>query len=201
LAIVHKIGEQYQEGKLSQIRIEDYKTEWAQQFEQLKAVIWPAVKAYAEAIEHVGSTSVPGLAAKPVIDIDIVVSERSKLAPVIEALKRIGYDHLSTMGIEDREAFRSQQPIHHHNLYVCIEGGVALQNHLLLRNALRKNSNLRDEYSQLKKGLAQKYPDSIDSYVEGKTDFILKILESGGIHTDHLGSIRAANQAPKKSLS
>jgi GrpB-like predicted nucleotidyltransferase (UPF0157 family) len=183
---------------MSTITVEDYSPQWAQNFEILKARIWPAVKAFAETIEHVGSTSVPGLAAKPIIDIDIIIPSRSELPAVVKALQSLGYEHLGTMGIADRDAFRIPNAKYRHNLYVCLAGSVALQNHMILRNKMRSNPKLRDEYSQLKKDLAQKFPNDIDQYIEGKTEFILNVLKQDGVGVESLESIRDANRAPRK---
>ncbi|MBY0414026.1 MAG: GrpB family protein [Bdellovibrionales bacterium] len=153
---------------------------------------------FAVSIEHVGSTSVLGLAAKPVIDMDIIIPDMSFLEKAIERLRRIGYEYRGNLGIVDREAFKSKSPLIKHNLYVCPQASVALKNHICLRDTLRAYPNLRDEYSSLKQELALKYPDSIDDYVEGKTDFILKILARNGLSSDRLEEIRKANLAPKK---
>lgn len=76
------------------IEVVDYDAAWPQRFEQLHATIWPAISDIAIAIEHVGSTSVPGLAAKPIIDIDVIVTASpSSMQSVIASLLTIGYEH------------------------------------------------------------------------------------------------------------
>lgn len=183
---------------MKKVVVESYNPIWTSQFQEIKNLIWPLVKDSALSIEHVGSTSVPGLAAKPVIDIDIVIPDMSQLDKVIEGLASIGYEHRGNLGIEDREAFRAREPIHKHNLYVCPEDSLALRNHLSLRDSLRANAALRDEYAKIKYRLAGEFPDSIDHYIEGKTAFILKILEDNGLNADKLEAIRLANLAPTK---
>ncbi len=181
-----------------QVVVVPYDSHWASQFETLKQTLWSVVKDFAISIEHVGSTSIPGLAAKPILDIDIVIPDYSFLNETIAALRTLGYEHRGNLGIEDREAFKNLNATIKHNLYVCPKESVALKNHLCLRDTLRTNPQLREEYSSLKQMLAQKFPDSIDDYVEGKTDFILKILESNGLESDRLDSIRKMNLAPSK---
>src|SRR5690242_16555898 len=106
----------------------DYDHEWPRRFAQLEARIWPAVADLALTIEHVGSTSVPGLAAKPVIDMSVVVADRAAVAPVIERLAAIGYRHLGTLGVQDREAFDHSPELPRHNLYVCPHGTIGIVN-------------------------------------------------------------------------
>ena len=175
------------------IVVEPYNSNWISQFQDLKNMIWPAVIDVAKSIEHVGSTSVPGLAAKPVIDIDIVIADMSKLNGAIKALANLGYQHRGNLGIEDREAFRLIEPIHKHNLYVCPEGSIALRNHLCLRDSLRRDPSLRDEYAALKWRLSEEFPNSIDNYVDGKTDFILRVLEKSGFRPSEIEAIRLGN--------
>lgn len=181
-----------------QVIVEDYNPQWPKQFEDLKALLWPAVQSFALSIEHVGSTSVPGLAAKPVIDLDIIIPDMSYLNQAIKALATLGYEHRGNLGIVERESFKSVNPLFKHNLYVCSKDSISLRNHLCLRDTLRSHPKLRDDYAELKKKLAAQFPDSIDDYIEGKTDFILEILKSHGYGPDNLEAIRIANLAPKK---
>ncbi|EEF58240.1 GrpB family protein [Pedosphaera parvula] len=180
------------------IIVEDYNPEWANHFEELKRRIWGAVSDVALSIEHVGSTSVVGLPAKPIIDIDIVISSHQQLAPVIERLRKLGYEHRGSLGIEGRDAFRAPEGAIKHNLYVCLQGCTALKNHLLLRDRLRQDAKARSQYGEPKKSLALKFADSIDDYVEGKTSFILSLLPDDGFQTEELDVIRAVNKAPAR---
>jgi len=177
--------------------VEPYNPEWASQFLEIKNLLWPAVSEIAVSIEHVGSTSVVGLAAKPVVDIDIIIPDVSVLSRAILQLSKLGYEHRGNLGIVGREAFRASQPLHKHNLYVCPEDSISLRNHLCLRDALRANPALRDEYAAIKYRLAAKFKNSIDDYIEGKTEFILKVLRDHGYGPDSLEAIRIANLAPK----
>ncbi|MDB6124791.1 MAG: dephospho-CoA kinase/protein folding accessory protein, partial [Pedosphaera sp.] len=149
------------------IIVENYNPEWVNHFEKIKKTIWKEVSDVAVSIEHVGSTSVVGLPAKPVIDIDIVISSLQELPGVIERLQKLGYKHRGNLGIEGRDAFYAPQGTIKHNLYVCLQGGLALKNHLLLRERLRKDPVARFQYGELKKSLALKFSDSIEEYIEG----------------------------------
>jgi GrpB-like predicted nucleotidyltransferase (UPF0157 family) len=177
----------------STIQIDAYNPSWPQWFAQLRDQIWPAVQDAALTIEHVGSTSVPGLAAKPIIDIDIIIEHIDHLAPVIRGLKRLGYEHRGNLGIEGREAFKApEHPIRHH-LYVCLKDCTALKNHLNLKHHLHKHPESRLAYEALKRSLSHASPEE---YLEGKTPFILRILAQYDMGAAELGAIAAANLAP-----
>jgi GrpB-like predicted nucleotidyltransferase (UPF0157 family) len=122
----------------------DYDEDWPRRFEELRARIWPVVADIAFRIEHVGSTSVAGLAAKPIIDMTIVVAGREHVPRAIERLATIGYRHLGDLGIEDREAFEHPRDLPRHNLYVCPEGTIGVVNQLAVRDYLRATPPLRD---------------------------------------------------------
>ena len=173
----------------------DYDPEWPVRFEAIRARIAPALGPLALSIEHVGSTSVPGLAAKPVIDIDVVVADASAIPAAVRALKALGYEHLGPLGIAGREAFRRPPGTEPHNLYVCPAGSQGLRNHLALRNHLRTHPEAVEAYGALKRRLADEAPD-IDAYVVGKTDLIISFLRAEGIDDETLLAIERANKTP-----
>lgn len=175
------------------IEVVEYQPAWRGKFEKLKAAIWPRVSDFADRIEHVGSTSVEGLWAKPVIDLDIVVMNKDSMDGVINGLAQIGYTHRGNLGIEGREAFKNEKPEFKHNLYACVEDCLAFRNHILLRDHLMNNPDDRDKYSEIKRKLATKFSNDVDSYIDGKTDFILSILKQYELSTSDLSAIKAAN--------
>ncbi|HEY2905826.1 MAG TPA: GrpB family protein [Vicinamibacterales bacterium] len=177
-----------------QIVVVDYDPAWPQLFDQLRARVWPVVQQAALSIEHVGSTSVPGLAAKPIIDLSIVVGDRAAVAPLIRSLAELQYVHRGELGVEDRDAFDSPRHLASHHLYLCLEGGLGLENQLAVRDYLRAHPDRAREYGDLKKLLAQQFPHDIDSYVEGKTDFIVSILQAAGVPHDRIARIERANR-------
>lgn len=145
-------------------------------------------------IEHVGSTSVPGLAAKPVIDIDVIVADASRVPPAIERLASIGYAHRGDLGVPGREAFVAPIDRPRHNLYLVPSGSLALRNHLAVRDALRADATLAHKYGELKRDLAARHPDDIDAYVAGKSVFIAAILAGARFDADELAAIDAINR-------
>jgi GrpB-like predicted nucleotidyltransferase (UPF0157 family) len=153
-----------------------YDPRWLQTFEDVRARIAPLLGDLAVGIEHVGSTAVPGLDAKPIVDIDVVVRREDDLAEAIRLLETIGYRHLGDLGIAGREAFRAAPGPERHHLYLCAAGSAPLRAHLTLRDALRNDPELAAAYGALKRKLAERYRDDSDSYVEGKTPFITSVL-------------------------
>jgi GrpB-like predicted nucleotidyltransferase (UPF0157 family) len=144
------------------------------------------------AIEHVGSTAVPGLAAKPIIDVDIVVAPPD-VDGAVEALESIGYVSLGDLGVPDRIAFRAPDEAPRRNVYVTVEGCLSLRNHLGVREVLRTDPQLRDEYSAVKRRLAEQTGD-IEVYVAGKTEIVRLILERAGLNSSELDEIEGINR-------
>lgn len=175
------------------ILVVDYDPAWPVTFAALRAPIQQALGGIALSVEHVGSTSVPGLAAKPIIDIDAVIASHADMSAAIDRLAALGYVHSGNLGIEGREAFASPAgPAHH--LYGCVQGDLALANHLAIRDCLRRNPEKALEYGELKVRLAKEFPTDAESYVAGKTDFLLDVLRSAGFPDAVLGTIREANR-------
>ena len=179
---------------MGRIAVVDYDSGWSGEFEQLRSRIWPTVRDLATAIEHVGSTSVPGLAAKPIIDISIVARSEADIPAGIQRLATIGYVHRGDLGVEGREAFGApvSQPRHH--LYLCPANSQALANHLAVRNYLRANPTAVQEYGVLKKQLGLRFVDDIEGYTAAKTDILLRILRKAGLQSDELKNIERINR-------
>lgn len=167
---------------------------WPAWFAALEARLRDALHAVpVRAIEHVGSTAVPGLAAKPVIDIDIVV-ERVHVPAASAALERIGYVPRGQLGIPDRWAFGAPEGGIAHHCYVTVEGCLSLRNHLAVRDVLRADAALRDEYAATKLRLAATVVD-IDDYIAGKSPILQRILERAGISEEDRRRIDGINAA------
>jgi GrpB-like predicted nucleotidyltransferase (UPF0157 family) len=145
-------------------------------------------------VEHVGSTAVEGLSAKPVIDTCIVVASRADVPACIERLARIGYIHRGDLGVPDREAFRPPDQLPRHHLYLSPSASLSLKNHLGLRDYLRSHPEAAQEYGALKTSLARRFPTDIDSYIVGKAEFILRILGEVGLNYEELVEIKRINQ-------
>ena len=178
---------------MAPVVVTPYDPAWPERFEEIAAKLRPALGDRITGIEHVGSTSVPGLAAKPVVDIDVVISSEESFPEVKAGLESLGYSHQGDLGIPGREYFKEPEGAVRQNLYVCVEGALPLKNHRLLRDRLKADTRVRDAYGELKTKLAEAHPDSVDAYCEAKTDFIVKILSDEGIDGSNLEDIRKSN--------
>jgi GrpB-like predicted nucleotidyltransferase (UPF0157 family) len=183
---------------VSEIIVVDYDPSWPRLFESLRSAVWNAVADIAISIEHVGSTAVPGLAAKPVIDIDVVVPEQ-EVSVAIARLGTLGYEHRGDLGVPHREAFRRPPGSPPHHLYLCPSTSPALANHLAIRDHLRTNPCEAHSYGDLKKRLAVEFADDIDGYVEAKTTFLVAILRKLGFPKDALAEIERINRRPTEA--
>ena len=153
------------------IVIVDYSPAWPLEFERLRDRVAAAVGNLAIAIEHVGSTAVPGLAAKPVIDLVIVV-EPEDVQAAIDRLTVVGYVHQGNLGVEGREAFSVPEGERRHHLYVSPTDSEELRAQLAFRNRLRADPELAAEYEALKRGLAWRFRDDRVGYTAAKTAFV-----------------------------
>ncbi|HEU4336374.1 MAG TPA: GrpB family protein [Nocardioides sp.] len=177
------------------IEVVDWSPEWAHQFDAVAAVLRDALRDVCPAeVEHVGSTSVPGLAAKPILDVDVVV-DPTDVPAAVRALESVGYEHRGDLGVTGREAFRAPGPPRR-NVYVCAAGTPNVRNHLAVRDVLRRRDDLRDAYADVKRALAADPTMDIDTYLAGKSAVLQQVLEaSGRFSHDELAAIRRLNDA------
>lgn len=168
--------------------IERYKSSWIKDFENIKHEIEKGLHGLDFIIEHVGSTSVPNLDSKPIIDIDIIYFKQTDFEEIKFGLEKIGYYHNGNQGIEDREVFKRRNIIMNepldtikHHLYICPKGSKALERHILSRNFLKKHEWARVRYQEMKYELAKKADQDKKKYTELKeqyvNDFIDDIIE------------------------
>ena len=159
--------------------VQSYDESWKTDFIAIRDELDAVLKDLALSIEHVGSTSVEGLSAKPIIDIDVVIRDRSVLPEVVSALAKIGYSHEGDLGIPGREAFKYEGKDHlrKHHLYVCAQDSEELKRHLAFRDYLRSHPEAVAEYGRIKEEGAALYPYDIDRYIEHKSPFIENIYK------------------------
>ncbi len=154
-----------------------YDSKWQTAFYDIKETLFSKLKDNIIIIEHIGSTSVKGLAAKPIIDIDIVIDSMADFEVVKQKLAELGYRHEGDLGISGREAFSySESPFMAHHLYVCQKDSQALKEHLFFKTVLQTHKDLRDAYSNIKYAASKKHPYNIDCYIKEKDPFIKNIL-------------------------
>lgn len=163
--------------------VEPYNEEWKSDFIAIRDELDAVLKDIVLKIEHVGSTSVEGLSAKPVVDIDVVIKDTTVLPDVISALQTIGYFHEGDLGIPGREAFKyeGKEHLRKHHLYVCSQDSEELKRHITFRDYLRSNPDAVEEYSKIKEEAANFYPWDIDKYIEHKSPVIEMIYKRIGL--------------------
>jgi len=159
------------------VLIVGYDPRWPVGFLTLRGRLEPVLGELAVAIEHVGSTSVPGLPAKPIIDLDVVVRSPADVPLAIERLSSLGYVHVGDLGIAGREAFESPEGAPEHHLYLCSRDSRELHRHLAFRDYLRSHPKTAGEYAELKRSLAERFRDDREAYTEAKTRFIEQVLK------------------------
>ena len=170
-----------------------YDPSWQDRFEKVAAALSGALAdGPTAAVEHVGSTSVPGLAAKPILDIDVIVASEDVPAAVA-ALVRIGYVHRGDLGVAGREAFFAPDEDPRRHVYVCAAGTLNVRNHLAVRDVLRRRDDLRDEYAAVKLALAAEPDLDIDTYIARKSDVIQKVLAASDLTDAERGQILSLN--------
>jgi len=177
--------------------IHEYKESWIADFNQIKQIIDEALRDLNVSIEHVGSTSIPALAAKPIIDIDIVFAKNVEFDKIRLGLEKIGYHHAGNQGIEGREVFKRSKtaPTHRsldliaHHLYVCPIDSQELQKHILFRDYLTANKDARVEYQNMKYEIADEAKQDRKKYAQLKevraANFINGIIEKAKIGKKH----------------
>jgi GrpB-like predicted nucleotidyltransferase (UPF0157 family) len=170
--------------------LETHSPHWSVEFADLRAIYLGELGALAIEVEHVGSTAVPGLLAKPILDIDVVISGYDVFADVVSVLSRIGYSHNGDQGIPQREAFKPLDDcVPHttprrawmkHHLYVCPAQSPELRRHLRFRDALRASPELCVRYERIKRDLAARSHGDRKRYAQ------LKEAECGGFFAEIL---------------
>jgi GrpB-like predicted nucleotidyltransferase (UPF0157 family) len=161
------------------IEVVEYDSRWPAIFAELRDSLAGALEKLAVRIEHVGNTGVPGLAAEPTIDIDVVVRSRGDLAAAIGRLAAIGYVHRGELRNGPKAVMHSIVPTAQPSTIstVCPEGNEAFRRHIALRDYLRVHPESAAEYSKIKRTLALRFSTDISAYTNAKTAFIDALLE------------------------
>jgi GrpB-like predicted nucleotidyltransferase (UPF0157 family) len=160
------------------VELADYSAKWHEEFLQQKEVLSKIFGDDAVSIEHVGSTSIPGLKAKPIIDIQVAVNDLEVALKHKEELEKEGYEFRGNAGVEGRYFFaKGPQDNRTHYLHVEPYKSSNWETHIYFRDYLIEHPEALEAYQKLKEELAEKYPEDRKSYTAGKNDFIVGILE------------------------
>lgn len=185
------------------IVVRPYHRLWPAEFERVRRELAYTLPSWIMSIEHVGSTSVPGLDAKPIIDILVGVPDLDRCLELVPTLEVLGFEHRPDDDLPDRHYFpRTIGGLRRHHVSVAQPSSRHHRNTLVFRDALRRDTNLADRYAELKRRLAATVGLDRLSYLNGKTDFILGVLEAEGAEvsddypTRNLGS-SAVSRPPR----
>ena len=164
------------------VEVVPYNPMWPKIFADEARLIKQALGSNCIEIYHIGATSVPGLSAKPIIDMLPIVLDISAVDKSSSAMEAIGYEVKGEYGIPFRRYFQKDKAIRTHNVHVFEKDDVEIDKHLLFRDWMRTHQDDRDAYATLKIMLAAKYPNDITAYCLGKDEFIVNIITKTGFN-------------------
>jgi len=162
----------------SSVRLADYDPQWPILYEEEKSSILGVIGDFIVDIQHIGSTAVPGLGAKPIIDIMVAIRHLALIEKCVQPLQTIGYEYLGEYGIPGRHYFRKPpgHPHSTHHVHVVERESDFWERHILFRDSLRVHPEEAQRYYALKKELAAKFVSDRDAYTEAKTSFIESVV-------------------------
>lgn len=160
-----------------EIIVVDYDPSWPAKFDEEKILLARSLEDWAVSIEHIGSTSVPGLCAKPVIDIMVGVRDLSGTMGRLKVLEELGYLHVPGDGDGERIFLRKGTPRTHH-VHIVVYGGSEWDQHVRFREMLRNDPDLRERYASLKRESAKRYRGDRQAYVDSKNEIISSALRT-----------------------
>lgn len=152
-----------------------HREEWHRLFDEEKSRILNAIGEYVITIEHVGSTAICGIAAKPILDIMAGIPMFKDGDKCISALNKLGYEYKGENGVPGRHFFGKGSPRTHH-LHMVAADSVFWKHHLLFRDYLITNRQVAEEYNNLKLDLAARFPQDREAYTNGKESFVMRVL-------------------------
>lgn len=169
--------------RTAKVTVLPYDPAWEAAFAAIREEIEATLGDLILGIEHVGSTSVKGLSAKPCIDLDVIIPDYTVFDAVVAKLASIGYIHEGNLGIPDREAFTyTDKPhLYKHHLYVCPQYSEELRRHITFRDFLRSNPNAAQKYGAVKEEAAALFPNDIDGYIAYKSPCIQELYVQCGL--------------------
>ena len=159
---------------MRQVTVVPYDPQWPAAFDRAAREVKGALGERLLAIHHIGSTSIPGIHAKPIIDMLAVASDLRRVDERAQRMRGIGYEAMGEFGIEGRRYFRRDNPagVRTEQVHTFAAESLHVRRHLAFCDFLRTHPELAQEYSQLKQRLAAAYPLDIQAYMDGKEEFI-----------------------------
>lgn len=161
----------------NKVVIVPYSAEWAEEFQKEKKRLKNLLKDTALSIEHVGSTSIPGLSAKPIVDIAVAVKHKGTLKSLIPFFSDNGYDVMDSIETTGEILVRKGSPqLRTHYIHIEVIGSTFWNNHIIFRDYLLEHPDVVKKYEQLKQKISEKYKDERKKYTAAKNAFIQDIL-------------------------
>jgi GrpB-like predicted nucleotidyltransferase (UPF0157 family) len=160
------------------VTVVEYDAAWPPTFGVAAGELAAAMGQNLAAIHHIGSTSIPDMWAKPVIDMLAVVRDLAVLDQLSPPIERLGYEAMGEFGIAGRRYFRRTSPAgpRTHQLHAFADGSPHIARHLAFRDFLRAHADVAAEYATLKRRLAQQHPEDMEAYMDGKDAFIKEVV-------------------------
>ena len=157
--------------------VRPYTPEWPQLYLAEEARLVGCIGEYVLDIQHIGSTSIPGMIAKPILDVAIAVYDFEEATRCIQPIERLGYHYRGEYGISRRHYFTKGNPRTHH-LHMLERHSENWANTISFRDHLRQNPSLAEEYAALKQRLSEQFPTDRLAYQDGKAAFIHHVLHA-----------------------
>jgi GrpB-like predicted nucleotidyltransferase (UPF0157 family) len=164
--------------KRNTLELVPFNKNWKNIFDSEKARILRKIRKYIISIEHIGSTSIQNICAKPIIDIAVSLKDYKDGIKCIRGLTELGYLYKGELGIPGRHYFRTNNEIVKFHIHMFAETSILWKNHIFFRNYLNRHPEKAKEYEKLKLKLMEKYKNNRELYTEGKSEFIKSILSS-----------------------
>jgi len=158
------------------VKLVPYTAEWKRFFELEKTSLLAVLSPYVLDIQHAGSTSIPGMLAKPIVDIAIAVADFDEARVCVPLIEGLGYEYRGELGIPRRHYFHKGDPRTFH-IHMLERDSLEWENHLLFRDYLCQHPQAAKEYAELKLRLALKYPRDREAYLDGKAAFIQQVIQ------------------------
>jgi GrpB-like predicted nucleotidyltransferase (UPF0157 family) len=176
--------------KIRRVEVIPYDDRWPDAFFQESQQLCSILGSNHLTIHHIGSTSIPGMDAKPIIDLLGEVRSIEAIDDYQSAIEALGYEAMGELGIVGRRYFRKEnaEGIRTHHFHVYQTGSPEIDRHLAFRNYLIANPSIAQDYRELKLSLAQQFPTDIDSYMDGKDAFIKAVDRTIGRNKSMLQS-------------
>jgi GrpB-like predicted nucleotidyltransferase (UPF0157 family) len=159
---------------MRKVEVVPHDPKWREAFEVESRFVADALGENVVDVHHIGSTAIPSICAKPIIDLLVEVKDIIRVDGQNSAMKSLGYEVMGEFGIPGRRFFRkdNRESVRTHHIHAFEVASVQVKRHLAFRDYMLAHPEDALKYSELKSALARKYPQNIDKYMDGKDGFI-----------------------------